>query len=389
MLLESKIELTKLKKMITTPSTKPSAEIDKRHRFLEEYFALYRRILTETDIKSDLLAFRDLCLKVKERGNKLIFAGNGASASISSQAATDYTQHAKVRAIALNDHNLITAFGNDYGYDHWVVRALEAYADQGDVVVLISSSGSSPNIVNAARYAKERNIQCVTFTGFLPSNPLRTLGKLSLWLDCNLYNLVECTHLIWILLVVNLLENNDLDDEFLDRSFASIAAHLTSSEHHEALLAFHDICREVTLRSGKIIFAGNGGSASIASHAAVDFTKQSRVRSISFNDHNLLTCFANDYGLEHWMAQAIEAYADPKDAVVLISSSGRSANVLNAAHLAKQKKLPLITFTAFDPSNPLRKVGDVNFWGNSHHYSIAEGLHSAWMFCVADMLVGE
>lgn len=361
----------------------------KDQTFLENYFALYRRLLLETDIKAELLAFRDLCLDVKARGKKLIFAGNGASASISSHAATDYTQHAKVRAVAFNDHNLITAFGNDYGYEHWVARALEAYADPGDVVVLISSSGSSPNIVNAARYTHERDLRCVTFSGFSPNNPLRALGQPSFWLDCNAYNVVESTHLIWILLVVNLLENEDGDDEFLDRSLASIAANLTAPEHHEALLAFRDICREVALRSGKLIFAGNGGSASIASHAATDFTKQSRVRSIAFNDHNLLTCFANDYGLEHWMAQAVEAYAEPQDAVVLISSSGRSANVLNAANLAKHKDLTIITFRAFDPRNPLRKLGNVNFWTDSHHYSIAEGLHSAWTFCVADMLVGK
>jgi len=357
--------------------------------FLDNYFALYRRLLLETDIKAELLAFRDLCLQVKARGNKLIFAGNGASASISSHAATDYTQHAKVRAVAFNDHNLITAFGNDYGYEHWVARALEAYADPGDVVVLISSSGSSPNIVNAAKYAQERELTCVTFSGFSANNPLRPLGQPSLWLDCDDYNVIECTHLLWILLVVNLLENDDGDDAFVDRGLAAIAETLTAPEHQGSLIAFRDIAREVTLNSGKLIFAGNGGSSSIASHAATDFTKQSRVRSIAFNDHNLLTCFANDYGHEHWIAQALEAYAEPADAVVLISSSGRSANVLNAARLAKHKGLPIVTFTAFDPRNPLRALGAVNFWADTHHYSIAEGLHSAWTFCVADLLVGK
>lgn len=361
----------------------------KDHTFLENYFALYRRLLLETDIKADLLAFRDLCLEVKARGNKLIFAGNGASASIASHAATDYTQHARVRAVAFNDHNLITAFSNDYGYEHWVVRALDAYADPGDVVVLISSSGSSPNIVNAARYAREHDLSCVTFSGFAPKNPLRALGEPSLWLDCNAYNVVESTHLIWILLVVNLLDDGGHDDSFVDTSLATIAEALAAPKPRGALIAFRDICREVALRSGKLLFAGNGGSASIASHAATDFTKQSRVRSVSFNDHNLLTAFANDYGQDHWMAQCIDAYAEPRDAVVLISSSGCSPNVLNAVNLAKHKGLTVITFTGFDPENPLRKLGDVNFWADSHHYSIVEGLHSAWTFCVADSLVGK
>lgn len=366
----------------------PHQGVNDSHRsFLEDYFALYRRVLLETQIKDELLAFRDRCLEVKARGNKLIFAGNGASASIASHAATDYTQHAKVRAIAFNDHNLITAFGNDYGYEHWVTRALEAYADPGDVVVLISSSGSSPNIVNAARYAQERNLQCATFSGFSPSNPLRALGQPNLWLDCDAYNVVESTHLIWLLLVANLLENDDCDDEFLDRSLESIATTLAAPEHYEALFAFRDICRRVSSRSGKLIFAGNGGSSSIASHAATDFTKQSKVRSIAFNDHNLLTCYANDYGLDNWMAKALEAYAESDDAVVLISSSGRSANVLNAARLAKERDLPLLTFSAFNYANPLSRSGDVNFWMDTRYYSIAEGVHSAWMFSVADLLV--
>jgi len=357
--------------------------------FLDNYFGLYRRLLVENDIKRELLAFRDICLAVKDRGKKLIFVGNGASASISSHAATDYTQHAKVRAVAFNDHNLITAFANDYGYDQWVARALDAYADLGDVVVLISSSGSSPNIVNAAQYAREHDLQCVTFSGFAPNNPLRALGQPSLWVDCDAYNVVESMHLIWILLVVNLLEDDAHDDSFVDSSLGTIAEALAAPEQRAPLIAFRDICRQIALRSGKLIFAGNGGSASIASHAATDFTKQSRVRSVSFNDHNLLTAFANDYGQDHWMAQCIAAYAEPRDAVVLISSSGRSPNVLNAANLAEHKGLPVIAFTAFDPRNPLRRLGDISFWADSHHYSIAEGLHSAWTFCVADMLVGK
>ena len=367
----------------------PAELADKDRWFLDGYHKLYQRVLLESGIKEELLAFRDRCLEVKAKGKKLIFAGNGASASISSHAATDYTQHGKVRAIALNDHNLITAFGNDYGYEHWVAKSLEAYADPGDVVVLISSSGSSPNIVNAAKYAREQGLHCVTFTGFAANNPLRALGEQNLWVDCDAYNVVETTHLIWILLVVNLLENNDGDNEFIDRGFATIAGQLFADRQLESIVAMRDLCRNVSQNGGKMIFAGNGGSSSIASHAATDYTKQSKIRSIAFNDHNLLTAFANDYGHENWLAQCVEAYAKPNDALVLISSSGRSVNILKAANLATHKNLPLVTFSAFDPRNPLRNHGQVNFWAETRHYSVAEGLHSAWMFCVADMLVGK
>ena len=74
----------------------------------------------------------------------------------------------------------------------------------------------------------------------------------------------------------------------------------------------------------KIIIAGNGGSAAMASHLAVDFTKAAGIRAINFNEADLITCFANDYGYEHWLEKALEAYADPGDLAILISSSGKS-----------------------------------------------------------------
>ena len=355
--------------------------------FLDNYFGLYRRLLLETDVKYDLIAFRDICKSVQSRGKKLIFAGNGASASISSHAATDFTQHSRVRSICFNDHNLITAFGNDYGYDQWIVKAMEAYADPGDVIVLISSSGRSPNIVNAAQYAFNNSLKCITFSGFSSNNPLRDIGNLNLWIDCDQYNIVETIHLIWILLVASLIEVDAKNEVFLIEHLAKIYNAISSDEHRTQLIQFRDICNAVIAKSGKLIFAGNGGSSSIASHAATDFTKQSGIRSVAFNDHNLLTAFANDYGQENWIAQCINAYADPKDAVVLISSSGRSKNVINAASIAKTNTLPVVTFTGFDVNNPLRKLGDLNFWIDSHYYSVTEGAHSALVFCVADMLL--
>jgi len=75
----------------------------------------------------------------------------------------------------------------------------------------------------------------------------------------------------------------------------------------------------------KVILVGNGGSAAIASHVAVDLTKAARVRAINFNEADLITCFANDYGYEHWVEKALGAYADPGDLAILISSSGEIA----------------------------------------------------------------
>ena len=87
---------------------------------------------------------------------------------------------------------------------------------------------------------------------------------------------------------------------------------------------------------GKIIIIGNGGSAAIASHVSIDLTKAAGIRSINFNESSLLTCFSNDYGYEYWVEKAIEFYADNNDLIILISSSGSSANVVKAARRAKE-----------------------------------------------------
>lgn len=160
-------------------------------------------------------------------------------------------------------------------------------------------------------------------------------------------------------------------------------------EIYAQLTAFHDLGLAVRQRKGKLMFAGNGASASIAAHGAVDFTKQGRVRSRDFNEPNLITCFSNDFGYENWIAKAVEHYADDGDAVVLISVSGRSPNVVNAAKYAKERGLPVVTFTGSAADNPLKSIGDINFWMESRAYNIVEGVHMMWLTTVVDMLVGE
>ena len=82
-------------------------------------------------------------------------------------------------------------------------------------------------------------------------------------------------------------------------------------------------------KNAKIYVVGNGGSASIASHVSVDFAKVARVPSATFNNSNLITCFANDYGYENWTKEAIKAYCSLDDTIILISSSGTSKNIVN------------------------------------------------------------
>ena len=138
----------------------------------------------------------------------------------------------------------------------------------------------------------------------------------------------------------------------------------------------------------KTMIMGNGGSAAIASHVAVDFSKNANIRMVNFNEADLITCLANDYGYEHWMAKAIEIYGDEDDQVILISSSGKSPNILNAAKTSKDKGYKIITFTGFDQNNPLKTSGNLNFWVNSQAYNIIEMVHHIWLLAVCDAVIG-
>ncbi len=145
--------------------------------------------------------------------------------------------------------------------------------------------------------------------------------------------------------------------------------------------------QETSRNGGKLIFAGNGGSAAMASHVAVDITKNAGIRAVTFNEYDLITTLANDYGYENWISKAIELYYDPKDIVVLISASGQSQNVVNAAIKSKEFGLPVITFSGFSPQNPLRLLGDINLWVDSQIYNIVEMTHHIWLLAVVDMII--
>ena len=148
------------------------------------------------------------------------------------------------------------------------------------------------------------------------------------------------------------------------------------------------ICK--TKNKKKILIFGNGGSAAIASHFSVDITKNCGLRCINFNESDLITCFSNDYGYENWMKEAVNFYGDKGDVIILISSSGQSKNLINAAAEAKKKKFSkIITFTGFKKDNPLSKKGNINIWINSMSYNFVENITQIWLLSIVDLIVGK
>lgn len=150
-----------------------------------------------------------------------------------------------------------------------------------------------------------------------------------------------------------------------------------------------ELINKIIKNNKTIYLVGNGGSSSIASHVSVDFAKVARVPSSTFNNSNLITCFANDYGHEHWVTESIKAYCSDQDLLILISSSGSSPNILNAAHYCQQNNIDLITLSGFDKDNKLSTYGNVNFHVASNNYNYIEMTHHIILVSLVDIFVNK
>jgi D-sedoheptulose 7-phosphate isomerase len=138
----------------------------------------------------------------------------------------------------------------------------------------------------------------------------------------------------------------------------------------------------------KLIFVGNGGSAAIASHMATDFSKNGNIRSLALNDSAMVTCLSNDLGYDQVFAKQIEMYVGHGDILVAISSSGRSANIINAVHAARAARCGIITFSGFNHDNPLRSLGNINFYVDSNRYGFVEIAHLTLCHAILDFICG-
>lgn len=177
-----------------------------------------------------------------------------------------------------------------------------------------------------------------------------------------------------------------MSEKYLKKYYTQFNNLFDDKSYFEKLVIIKDKILEVKKKKKKVVIFGNGGSAAIASHFSVDLTKIAKVRCVNFNEYDLITCFANDYGYENWMKMAIDFYLDKGDILILVSSSGSSKNVLKAANFAKKKGIYLITFTGFKKNNPLTKKGKINIWVNSKVYNHVENIHQIQLLSIADLI---
>jgi D-sedoheptulose 7-phosphate isomerase len=132
---------------------------------------------------------------VHARGDKVMFIGNGGSAAIASHMSEDFSKAAGIRAMCFSDAATLTCLGNDYGYQHVYEKQIEWLGRTGDMLVAISSSGRSPNILKGVEAARAHKAQVLTLSGFDADNPLRRMGDVNLYLPSKQYGFVEAGHL--------------------------------------------------------------------------------------------------------------------------------------------------------------------------------------------------
>ncbi|MBC8282438.1 MAG: SIS domain-containing protein [Nitrospinae bacterium] len=158
-----------------------------------------------TDEQRESLPYSDgfdsnlkLLKEAREKKSCVFLVGNGGSAAIVSHIFNDLINVAKLRAFTLHESSMVTCMSNDYGYENVYSRPLSTLAQKNDLLIAVSSSGKSPNILNAANCMKEIGGTVITLSGFSKDNPLRKMGSVNFWLNSNDYGLVEVGHMFFL-----------------------------------------------------------------------------------------------------------------------------------------------------------------------------------------------
>ncbi len=157
--------------------------------------------------------------------------------------------------------------------------------------------------------------------------------------------------------------------------FEQVMVHMSNAfiENADVYTGVVDLLKGMK-NKGQLYFIGNGGSAAIASHMAIDFFNKGRFKARCFNDPAALTCLANDYGYNGVFEAQVARFIEPGDVLVAISSSGESENIV-AAVAAARRKTDVVTLTGFKDDNRLRQMGTYNFHVPSTNYGIVETAH--------------
>ncbi len=157
--------------------------------------------LTFTDKSGKLISanaafttWRDITLKVRGNHQVCFLVGNGASASMASHMSADLAKNAHVHTQVFTDLSLLTAISNDFGYEHVYSEPIKRRGKKGDMLVTISSSGNSENVLEATKIARQLDMHTVTLSAMKENNPLRQTGDLNGYVPADTYGHAETSH---------------------------------------------------------------------------------------------------------------------------------------------------------------------------------------------------
>lgn len=169
--------------------------------YISRYWDSLKRtsLFFENEIEDNYEHFIQILVSVfleqkKSVCNRVYFIGNGGSAAIAIHMTADFLKNGGMTTVGMYDAATLTCLGNDYGYEYVFSKQLEMLAQQGDLLVAISSSGNSQNIINAIEVAHLKGASVITLTGFKPDNKVKQMGEYNLYVPCMEYGIVESIH---------------------------------------------------------------------------------------------------------------------------------------------------------------------------------------------------
>ncbi len=174
----------------------------KNKKDLLKYFSIYSKLISKIDQNKLENLIKDF-KKIKRNKKKILFFGNGAGAAIASHVSSDGAKSIKIKSLSFDNSAHITCFSNDYGFQQWIVETIKNYADKDDLVILLSASGNSQNMINAAKFLNKKKINYYSLTGFKKNNRLNRISKKFFWIDSKSYNHVEILQSIILLSVID------------------------------------------------------------------------------------------------------------------------------------------------------------------------------------------
>lgn len=151
------------------------------------------RILTTTDGLDQITA---VAQQLRTNAGAMYFCGNGASSAMAGHMALDWLKAGEMKAISFNDSAVLTAVANDTGYENVFSLPISRLGRAGDLLVTISSSGNSPNVLTVIPVAREKGMKVISFSGLKPDNRSRVMGDFNFYVPCKTYGIAECCHQI-------------------------------------------------------------------------------------------------------------------------------------------------------------------------------------------------